>query len=261
MQLTALKQRDVFGARHAAIHHDRGARRQTHALGEAVKHGLKCGDILSIAGKYLVADGKAFAPYHKTNDHLLALRSPVAVVPALGFGVGRSQALEIERAQVVEIDARVEMEEVALALNQLSLDGAAMRVECVENAIQRILCQIIEILLENVADRRALDPRRHRMLRCWPDQPVQSHGARELAGSLGKLTRFEDVLQTEALPELVADMDRAGLAMAFGGNQLGINGDVFAAVGLWLLRRVLSRCGALGFGFLEHTIGFGVAPL
>jgi hypothetical protein len=127
MQPAALKQSDIFGTRHAAIHHDRGARRQPHTRAEAVEHRLQCGDILGVAGKYLVADGKPFAPDHEPDDHLLALRSAVAIMAAFSLGVGRCQALEIERAQIVEIDARVKIEQTVFALDQLSLDDAAMR--------------------------------------------------------------------------------------------------------------------------------------
>jgi hypothetical protein len=121
MQLAAFKQRDVFGSRHAAIHYNRGARRQAHTSREAVEHGLERGDVLGVAGKYLVTDGKAFAPDHEPNDHLLALRSAITIMTALGLGVGRGQAFEIERGQIVEIDARIEIEEAAFALHQLGL--------------------------------------------------------------------------------------------------------------------------------------------
>src|SRR6516165_7800049 len=139
MQLAALEQSDVCGTRHAAIHHDRGARRQANTSRKAVEHGLERGDVLGITGKYLVADGKAFAPHNETDDHLLALRSAVAIMTALGLGVRLGQTLEIKRGQIVEIDARVEIEEAALALDKLRFDGLAMRMECVENTIERAL--------------------------------------------------------------------------------------------------------------------------
>ena len=64
-------------------------------------------------------------------------------------------------------------------LDKLSLDSAAMRMQCVKNTIESILSEILEILLEYVAQCRALDPSRHGMLRRRLDQSVKSHGARE----------------------------------------------------------------------------------
>jgi hypothetical protein len=194
MQLAALEQTDVFGTRHAAIHHNGGASREIHTSGEAIEHGRERGDILSVAGKDLVADGKAFAPHHETNDHLLTVRTAVARMPAFGLGIGRGQALEIRRGQIVEIDALVEIEEAAFALDKLRLDGGAMRVECVKNTIQRILRQLVEIILEHIGQGRALNPSWHGILRCRLDQTVQRHGTRELPCSLGQLLIFEDFI-------------------------------------------------------------------
>src|SRR5215467_11949345 len=93
------------------------------------------------------------------------------------------------------------------------------------------------------------------MLRRWSDQTVERHGARKLQSSLGQLLRFEDVVQAKAFKELVTDMNRAGFAMALGSDQLGIDGDVLATVGL------LGIPDVLGLGFLEHTLRFCIARL
>src|SRR5215468_6607469 len=95
------------------------------------------------------------------------------------------------------------------------------------------------------------------------DQSVERHRARELPCPLGHPLRFEVVVQAEALPELVANMHRAGLAMALGCDQLGIDGDVFAAIELRLGRSLWVCVAFATFGscLLEHALSFGIARL
>src|ERR1700736_3365627 len=164
MQLAASKQSNIFGTRHAAIHHNRGAGREAPTSGKAIEHSLERGDILRIAGKHLVANGKAFSPDHETDDHLFAVRATITRMTALGLGIGFRQALKIGRGQIVEIDGWIEIEETAFALDQRRLDGAAMWVEGVENTIQRMLPKVVEIALENISQRGAPDPGRHGIL-------------------------------------------------------------------------------------------------
>src|SRR4030081_321831 len=117
---------------------------------------------------------------------------------------------EVGRGQVVEVDHAVEVEQIALALDQCGLDGGAMGMELVEDAIERILCQGIELGAEDVGQCRATDPLRRRMLGSGLDQPVQDHRAGETARAAGDPKFAQDLAQAEAVPELVADMDRTG---------------------------------------------------
>jgi hypothetical protein len=98
MELSALQQRNIFGAGHAAIHHNRGAGREAPTSGKAIEHSLERGDILRIAGKHLVADGKAFPPDHEIDDHLFAVRATITRMTAFGLGIGFRQALKRARA-------------------------------------------------------------------------------------------------------------------------------------------------------------------
>ena len=85
-----------------------------------------------------MADGKAFTSDHEA-DNLFAVRATVSRMTALGLGIGCRQALKIGGGQVVKIYGWVEIEEDTLALDECRLDGAAMRVQRVENTRERIL--------------------------------------------------------------------------------------------------------------------------
>jgi hypothetical protein len=68
-----------------------------------------------------VDDRKAVAVDHEGDHDLLAVRSMIARVAALGLGVAGTLALEIGRGEIVEIDRGVEVEQTALALDQRRL--------------------------------------------------------------------------------------------------------------------------------------------
>ncbi len=57
------------------------------------------------------------------------------------------------------------------------------------------------------------------------DQAVQRHGAGEAAGARVEAEVLEDPVEAEAAPERQADMDRPGLAVALGGDLVGLDGD------------------------------------
>ena len=69
------------------------------------------------------------------------------------------------------------------------------------------------------------------------DQSVQRHHARELPHSLGQPLLFQYLVESDASPELVADMDGAGLTMMLSGNQFWIDGYVSVCVALPAVRR------------------------
>ena len=183
MQLAGFDLGDVFVIGHAAIDDDGAAFGQADARLEQVEHGGQRGAVLGVAGKDLMGDREAVAIDDEADHHLLAVRAVVARIAALGFAVGGGVALEIGRGQVVEVDRAVEVEQAALALDQRGLDGGAMRVELVEDAVERVLGQGIEVGAEDIGQGGAADPRRHGMLGGGFDQPVEDHRAGELAGA------------------------------------------------------------------------------
>jgi hypothetical protein len=57
------------------------------------------------------------------------------------------------------------------------------------------------------------------------DQAIEHHRAGEPPHGCGQAAVAQNAVEFEALPELVADMDRAGLAMALGGDPRRIDLD------------------------------------
>lgn len=224
---------------------------QADALFEAVEHGSQRGAVLGIAGEHLMSDREAVAIDDQADHHLLAVRAVVARIAALRFGIGRGLAFEVDRGQVVEVDHAVEVEQVALALDQCGFDGGAMGVELVEDAVERILCQGIEPGAEDVGQCRAADPLRRRMLGSGLDQPVQNHRAGEPARAAGDPEFAQDLAQAETVPELVADMDRTGFAMVLGGDPTRVDGDVLT------LRSGRPAGGWRAVGLAERNRGGG----
>src|ERR1700731_2969731 len=139
----------------------------------------------------------------------------IARVAALGLGVAGALAFEISRGEIVEIDRDIEIEQAAFALDQCRLDGGSVRMEMVEHFIKRVFFQGVEVGAEEVAERGAAQPSRHGVFGGGRDQAAVA----------------QDAVEFEAAPELVADMDRAGLAMALGGDARGIDFDQRAAAG------------------------------
>jgi hypothetical protein len=111
-----------------------------------------------------MGDGEAVAIDDKADHHLLAIRPVVARIATLGFAIGGGEALKIGGGQIVEVDRPVEIEQAALALDQCRLDGGAMRVELVEDAVERVLGQAVKAGAEDIGQGGAADPRRRGML-------------------------------------------------------------------------------------------------
>jgi hypothetical protein len=100
-----------------------------------------------------------------------------------------------------------------------------MRVELVEDAVERVLDQGLKVGAEDIGQGGAADPIRHGMLGGGLDQPVEDHRAGELARTAGDTEVTQDVAETEPVPELIADMHGAGFAMLLGGDPARVDGD------------------------------------
>jgi len=164
MQLAGFNLGDVVVVGHAAIDDDGAALGQADALFEQIEHGRQSGAVLGIASEHLMGDREAVAVDDEADHHLLAVRAVVARVAASGFAIGRGLAFEVGRGQVVEVECAVEIEQVALALDQRGLDGGAVGVELVEHAIERVLGQLIKVGAEDIGQGGAADPPRYGVL-------------------------------------------------------------------------------------------------
>jgi len=225
VELALLDLGDVVVKRHAAVDHHGRALGEAGALGQAVEHGGKRGAVLGVSSKHLVGDRKAFAADHQADHDLLAVRSVVARIAALGFVIAPTLALEVGRREIVQIDCRIEIEQAALALDQRRLDRAPVRMQLVEHLIERVFLERVEVGAEDVGERRAPDPVRHGVLRARRDQSIERHRAGQCPHRGRQLAVAQDVGKPQALPELVANMDRTRFPMVLGRNPRRIDLD------------------------------------
>ena len=63
------------------------------------------------------------------------------------------------------------------------------------------------------------------------DQAIEHHGAGEPQHRCRETAVAQDAVEIEALPEPVADMDRTGLAVTFGGDARRVDFDQRPDVG------------------------------
>ena len=223
---------DVLVKRHAAVNHHGCAFLKPGARRQHLEHGGERRAVLGIAGKHLVSDGKAVAIDHQSDHDLLAVGTMIARVAALGLGVAGAHAFEISRGEIVEIDRDIEIEQAALALDQCRFDGGAVRMKLVEHLIKRVFFQSVEVGAEEVAERGAPQPRRHGVFGGGRNQAIEHHGAGEPPHRCREAGLAQDAVKFEALPELIADMDRTGLAVMLGGDARRIDFDQRAAGGV-----------------------------
>ena len=155
----------------------------------------------------------------------------IARVATFGLAIAGTLALEVGRGEIVEVDRGVEIEQAALALDQRRLDHRTMRMELIEHLVKRIFCESIEIHAEQVAERGAPHPIRHGVFGARRDQAIEHHRTGEPLHRHGQAAVAQNAVEFEALPELVTDMDRTGLAMALGRDPRWIDLDQRAAPG------------------------------
>ncbi len=252
MKLAGFDFGDVLVIGHAAIDDDGGVFGQPDALGQAVEHDGQGGTVLAVAGEDLMSDREPVAVDDEADDDLLAVRAMVAGIAELSFGIGGGDPLEVVRGQIVEVDRAIEVEQVALALEQGGVDGGAMRMQRVEGPVEPVRVGGT-IDGQDIGESGALHPRRHGVLGGGLDEPVQGHGAGEPARARGEFARGQDVVQPEALPELVADVDRAGFAMVLGGDPLRVDSNEGTLGRTW--RRSRRRGRRRGPGRQRRPIG------
>jgi hypothetical protein len=120
----------------------------------------------------------------------------------------------------------IEVEQAAFPLDQRGLDGSAVWMQPVEHlVVERIFLQRVEADAENIGERRPPDPGRHGVLRGGGDQPIERHRTGEPTGYFRQAAVSQNLVKPKPLPELVADVNRSGLTMLFGGDTRWINFD------------------------------------
>jgi hypothetical protein len=98
-------------------------------------------------------------------------------------------------------------------------------VQPVQGAIERLVAERAEVGGEDIGQRRASNPVRHRMFRGRAHQPVQRHDLGEQPRAPGQARVCEDRIQGQHAPHLMADVNRTGFANVFGADLIGMDGD------------------------------------
>ena len=191
---------------------------------------LKRSAILTIAFENFMSLGKTIPIENQTDHHLLAVRALVAGVAALGLGVGFALALEVGRGQVVKIVGVIEIEEALFPLRQGLFDASPVRMEAVQVAVQRLIAELAQIDAEHIAERRALHPFRHRVLRARGYQAIEHHHLTEQLRPRRQTRLAQNLLQAQAPPHLMADMHGPSLARLFQADLIGMNSDDVSVV-------------------------------
>src|SRR5258707_12836671 len=101
--------------------------------------------MLTVALESLVRLGESIPIQHQTHHHLLAVRSLVSRVAALGLRIALALAFEVGRRQIVEVVRVVEVEEALLSLRQGALDTLSVRLETVQVAVQSGVAEVAQI--------------------------------------------------------------------------------------------------------------------
>ena len=100
-----------------------------------------------------------------------------------------------------------------------------MRIKLVEHPVERVFRQPTEVDAENVGECGAPDPIRHGVFGARRDQAIERHRTGQPLRGGGQPAVAQNAVEAEALPELMADVDRAGFTVALGGDARGIDLD------------------------------------
>jgi hypothetical protein len=203
MKLAGLDVGKVVVKCHAVIDDDGCALLELDALAETIEHGAERAVTAGVAGEDLMGEGKAVTIDHKVDDELLAVGAFITRVAAFGFGLRAHKPSKY-------VDG---------------LDGGAVRMQLVEDLIERIFLQRIKADAENVGERPAPDPGRHGVLGGGRNQPTRRHHTGEPAHHRRQAAVSQNLVKPEPLPELIADMNWAGLTMLLSGDTRCINFD------------------------------------
>src|SRR5215208_650699 len=208
---------------HAAVDDYRGATAAPATLFELAQHLFERGAILTVALEDLMRLGKPISIQDQAHDDLLAVRSLVSRVAALGLRVFQALPFEVGRCQVVEVVGVIEVEQAFLALGQLALDTLPVRVQAIQVAVQRLVAQLAQIDAQNIAQGRMPNPLGHGVLRAWRDETVEHHHFAQQARPRRKADLLEDLSQTQSLPDLMANVHRPSFARLLQTDLIGVH--------------------------------------
>ena len=133
-----------------------------------------------------------------------------------------------------------------------------MRLEFVHCAVQRVLGQFREVRVQQVFEGARAHPIGHGMFRLGIDEAVEHHDAGQRTGPRAKPLGLEDVIEPQALPELVTHVDRPALAVLLGFDLVHQHADDWLRIGHGLRWR-LSPLACAHFG--HDALGFLIGPL
>ncbi len=100
-----------------------------------------------------------------------------------------------------------------------------MRIKLVEHPVEWVFRQPAEVDAENVGECGAPDPIRHGVFGARRDQAIERHRTGQPLRGCGQSAVAQNAVEVEALPELMADVDRTGFTVALGGDARGVDLD------------------------------------
>jgi hypothetical protein len=88
--------------------------------------------------------------------------------------------------------------------------------QLVEHLVKRVFLKPVKVDAEKVSERRAPHPIRHGVFGARRDQSIEHHRTGEPLHGCGQAAVAQNTVEFKAQPELVADMNGTGFAMALG---------------------------------------------
>ena len=199
----------VVLAGESSVHDHRGAALASGPGFQSVEHGLHGGAVDGVPGVDLMPDGKTVRVQHQPHGHQLAIRPHLLAVAPHGLRVPGRLAFEVGVGHVIEHQRAFEIEQGLLPRIQFPLDLQPVPVELVHVPVELVLVQLLDIHAQDIVDRLPLGPAHHGELRAGIDQAVQGHHLGQLARRRRKAHRLQDRLHLQALPHLMAHVERA----------------------------------------------------
>ena len=113
---------------------------------------------MGVAGEHLVTERETVEGHDKGDAHLRAVGAMIAGIAALRLRVRLRLAFEICARDVVEQHVIVDREQPPATFGQMRFEGALVREQAIERAIEPILVDLLFAKLQQIAKRRAAIP-------------------------------------------------------------------------------------------------------
>jgi len=245
-------------ARYAAIHHPHSPR---FAIGgfDLRQKTAQRGTIRSVAVHHFIRQGKAVRCHHQCDHQLHAVRSSIAAVAALRFGILLHFPFEVRAGQIVKQNFEISAEQIGPFLLQVHEQFLLVLEHAVQTSVQPILLRHFEARLQQLIHSGVCVPlAMHAKFAAGVEQAVDDQQPQHLFPTY-RYTAFGQALspkliQTQLLPEFTREPAVAEDARAFQFQAAQTN--------LYAVDRVGGKLAVIGkqthrgetlFGFIEYV--------